>query len=61
MDMEKWNKFTRTGSIFDYLEYSACASDDDEQQSDNSDGNRTERNAGRGLQQKSDDSYKGTR
>lgn len=61
MDMEKWDKFARTGSIFDYLEYTACTSEEDEYRTNISDGNRTFSNADRGLRQENNDSYKGTR
>lgn len=61
MDLEKWNKFTRTGSIFDYLEYTACTSEEDELRTNSSDGNRAVGNADRGLRQEDNDSYKGTR
>lgn len=61
MDIDKWDKFTKTGSIFDYLEYTACASEDNECRSSSSDGNRAVGNADRGLRQENNDSYKGTR
>lgn len=61
MDMEKWDKFTRTGSIFDYLEYTACASEENECRQSSSDWNRTVSNADGGLRQEDNDSYKGTR
>lgn len=61
MDMEKWNKFAQTGSIFDYLEYTACASEENECRTNNSDGDRAFGDADRGLRQEDNDSYKGTR
>ncbi|MGN0165419.1 MAG: hypothetical protein ACI39R_04490 [Lachnospiraceae bacterium] len=61
MDIEKWNKFTRTGSIFDYLEYTACTSEENELRTTNSDRNRSVGDAYGGLRQEDNDSYKGTR
>lgn len=61
MDIEKWDKFTRTGSIFDYLEYTACASEENECRQNSGDGNRAVGNADWGLRQEDNDSYKGTR
>ena len=62
MDMEKWNKFTRTGSIFDYLDYTASK----DEKADNEKSNSSYRNSATGpadrrLRQESDDSYQGTR
>lgn len=62
MNNEKWEKFTKTGSIFDYLEYTACEGEDKKDEKSNSSfRNSASGDADRGLRQESNDSYKGVR
>lgn len=63
MDMNKWEKFIKTGSVYDYLDYSTGSSDRDEfsEQPHTGDRNNTVSHVSKGLRQESNDSYKGTR
>lgn len=62
MSMEKWNKFTKTGSIYDYLEYTASEGEKEkDEKPDSSFRNSASGDADRGLRQESNDSYKGAR
>lgn len=62
MKDDKWTKFVQTGSVYDYLAYTACTlerSEDDRQ--DNGDGDGTVGDAGGRIRQEAGDTDQGTR
>ncbi len=62
MKDDKWTKFVQTGSVYDYLAYTACTlerSDDDRQ--DCGDGTGTVGDACGRIRQETGDSHQGTR
>lgn len=62
MKDDKWTKFVQTGSVYDYLAYTACTlekSDDDRQ--DYGDGTGPVGDARGRVRQETGDSHQGTR